>query len=101
MAVTVGYGMAMAISNPIITNVVTNALMFIVLLFSPVVYPVSQLPRWLADVHYCLPFYNMAVVIRAGLTSGVVAHVGTSFVVLAAWTIAGGAATAWVIGRRR
>ena len=44
MAITVGYGMAMAISNPIVTNVVTNALMFVVLLFSPVVYPVSQLP---------------------------------------------------------
>ena len=101
MAVTAGYGMAMAISNPIVTNVVTNALMFVVLLFSPIVYPVSQLPRWLAEVHYCLPFYNMAVVIRAGLTSGVVSHVATSFAVLAAWTAAGGATTAWVVGRRR
>jgi len=64
-----------------VTNVVTNALMFVVLLFSPIVYPVSQLPRWLATVHYFLPFYNMAVVIRAGLTSGVAAHVATSFVV--------------------
>jgi ABC-2 type transport system permease protein len=100
-ATTVGYGMALAISNPIVTNVVTNALMFVVLLFSPIVYPASQLPVWLATVHYFLPFYNMAVVIRAGLTSGVVAHVATSFLVLAAWTAAGAAATAWVVGRRR
>ena len=100
MAITVGYGMALAISNPMVTNVVTNALIFVVLLFSPIVYPVSQLPRWFAEVHYFLPFYNMAVVIRAGLTFGVVAHVATSFVVLAAWTAAGGAATAWVVGRR-
>jgi ABC-2 type transport system permease protein len=70
-------------------------------LFSPIVYPVSQLPRWFAEVHYFLPFYNMAVVIRAGLTSGAVAHVATSFVVLAAWTAAGGSATVWVVGRRR
>ena len=101
MAITVGYGMALAISNPMVTNVVTNALIFVVLLFSPIVYPVSQLPRWFAEVHYFLPFYNMAVVIRAGLTSGVVAHVATWFVVMAAWTAAGGAATAWVVGRRR
>jgi ABC-2 type transport system permease protein len=101
MATTVGYGMALAISNPVVTNVVANALMFVVLLFSPIVFPASQLPAWLAEVHYVLPFYNMAVVIRAGLTSGVVANVATSFAVLAAWTVAGCAATAWVVGRRR
>jgi len=54
MAITVGYGMALA-SQPMVTNVVTNALMFVVLLFSPIVYPVSQLPRWLATVHYSCP----------------------------------------------
>jgi ABC-2 type transport system permease protein len=101
MAITVGYGMSLAIPNPMVTDVVTNALMFVVLLFSPIVYPASQLPVWLATLHYFLPFYNMAVVIRAGLTSGVVAHVATSFLVLAAWTAAGAAATAWVVGRRR
>ena len=101
MATTVGYGMALAIPNPMVTNVVTNALMFVVLLFSPIVYPASQLPVWLATVHYFLPFYNMAVVIRAGLTSGIAAHVATSFLVLAAWTVTGAAATAWVVGRRR
>ncbi len=101
MATTVGYGLALAIPNPMVTNVVTNALMFVVLLFSPIVYPASQLPVWLATVHYFLPFYNMAVVIRAGLTSGIAAHVATSFLVLAAWTVTGAAATAWVVGRRR
>ena len=34
MAITVGYGMALAIPNPMVTNVITNALMFVVLLFS-------------------------------------------------------------------
>jgi hypothetical protein len=42
----------------------------------------------------------MAVVIRAGLTVGVVGHVATSFLVLGAWTVAGMAATGWVVGRR-
>jgi ABC-type polysaccharide/polyol phosphate export permease len=33
-----------------VTNVIVNALIFVVLLFSPIVYPVSQLPGWLYDV---------------------------------------------------
>jgi len=101
VAITVGYGMAVAISNPLVTNVVTNALMFVVLMFSPIVFPASQLPGWLYAVHRVLPFYGMAVVIRAGLTQGIVNHVATSFCVLGAWTVAGCATTAWVVGRRR
>ena len=42
VAITVGYGMALAIPNPMVTNVITNALVFFVLLFSPIVYPTSQ-----------------------------------------------------------
>jgi ABC-2 type transport system permease protein len=101
VAITVGYGMALVVSEPMIMNLITNALVFFVLLFSPIVFPASQLPGWLYDVHRVLPFYNMAVVIRAGLTQGVVSDVTTSFVVLAAWAAAGCSATAWAIGRRR
>lgn len=101
MAIAVGYGMALAISSPAITNLVVNGLMFAVLLFSPIVYPPSQLPGWLFAVHRVLPFYNMAVVIRASLTQGIETHVATSFLVLAIWTVAGWTATAWVVNRRR
>jgi len=101
VAITVGYGLALAIPNPMVTNVVTNALMFVVLLFSPIVFPASQLPDWLFAVHRVLPFYNMAVVIRAGLTVGLESDVTTSFLVLIAWTAAGCATTGWVVGHRR
>jgi ABC-2 type transport system permease protein len=73
----------------------------VVLLFSPIVFPASQIPGWLWHVQQVLPFYNMAVVIRAGLTVGLVGHVVTSFLILAGWTVAGITATGWVIGRRR
>jgi hypothetical protein len=43
----------------------------------------------------------MTVVIRAGLTTGLAGNVTRSFLVLAAWTLAGFAATAWVVGHRR
>ena len=100
MAVTVGYGMALLIPNPLVTNVIVNALIFVVLLFSPIVYPASQLPGWLFDVHRVLPFESMAQVMRAGLSTGLATDVGLSFAVLGAWTLAGCAAAAWVVGRR-
>jgi ABC-2 type transport system permease protein len=101
MAVSVGFGMALAISNPMITNLITNALVFVVLLFSPIVFPAENLPHWLFQAHLLMPFYNMAQVIRAGLTDGVVSDVAASFGVLAVWTLVGWGLTAWVVGRRR
>lgn len=101
MAVSVGFGMALVIANPIVTNLITNALMFVVLLFSPIVFPPSQLPGWLFGIDRALPFYNMAQVIRAGLTTGLVTGLGTAYLILSGWTVAGWAMTAWVVGRRR
>ena len=100
MSVTVGYALALAVKNPLVTNVIVNALIFVVLLFSPIVYPASQLPRWLYDVHRVLPFESMATVMRAGLTTGLATDVGLSFLVLGVWAAAGCAGTAWVVGRR-
>lgn len=51
-------------------------------------------------VHEVLPFQHMTVVIRAGLTEGVVTGTTTSFLVLGAWAVGGAAVTAWVIRRR-
>lgn len=100
MCVSVGYGMALAVPNPLVVNLITNAIVFLVLLFTPIVYPASNLPAWYMHIHEALPFYPMAQVIRAGLTEGVVTGVGGSFLVLGAWTVLGGALTAWVVGRR-
>ncbi len=101
MAVSVGFGMALAIRNPLVTNLIANALIFVVLLFSPIVFPPSNLPAWLSAVDRALPFYSMAEVIRAGLTSGIVTDLTRSYLVLLGWTAVGWAMTAWVVGRRR
>lgn len=101
MAVAVGYGLALLVSNPLVINLISNATVFLVLLFTPIVYPASNLPAWLMRTHEVLPFYPMAQVIRAGLTEGVVTDVGGSFLVLGLWTVAGLGMTAWVVGRRR
>lgn len=101
MAVSVGTAMAMSIASPMLTNLISNALIFVVMLFTPIVFPASNLPDWLMRVHDVLPFHHMAVTIRAGLTDGLVVDVGTSFAVLGAWTVAGAAVTSWMVGRRR
>ena len=100
MCVSVGYGMALVVPNPLVINLITNAIVFLVLLFTPIVYPAGNLPDWYLRVHEVLPFYPMAQVIRAGLTEGVVTDVGGPFLVLGAWTALGIALTSWVVGRR-
>ncbi len=101
MVTSVAFGMALAIRDPLVANVIVNALIFVVLLFSPVVYPITQLPGWLAAVHRILPIYYLAQTLRASVTTGLVHEVTASYAVLAAWTVAAWAATAWVIGHRR
>ena len=100
MCVSVGYGMALAVTNPLVVNLITNALVFLVLLFTPIVYPASNLPTAMVRIHEVLPFYPMAQVIRAGLTDGVVTDVGGPFLVIGVWTAIGMGLTAWIVGRR-
>ena len=101
MCVAVGYGLALLVGHPLVINLISNATVFLVLLFTPIVYPASNLPGWLMRAHEVLPFYPMAQAIRAGLTQGVVTDVGTPFLVIGLWAVAGLGMTAWVVGRRR
>lgn len=101
MAASVGFGFSHAIPDPRVTNLLTNLLAFLVLLFSPIVVPIAQFPAWWADVHQVLPFYHMAVVIRGGLTQGLVESAGASYAILGAWTIASWIVAGLAVGRRR
>jgi len=52
-------------------------------------------------VHRVLPFWHMSVVIRAGLTEGLVTtSVARSYVALGAWTVVSWLIAGWVVGRR-
>jgi ABC-2 type transport system permease protein len=100
MTASVGTGLAHGIKSPTVTNLITNTIVFVVLLFSPIAFPKSRFPTWLANAHEFLPFYHIGVVVRAGLSSGLVSDVWQSFLALMAWTCAGWAVTALIIGRR-
>jgi len=99
-AASVGFAMGHAIPNPIVTSLVTNILVFVILLYSPINFPADRLPAWLATIHQGLPMVHAANVVRAGLTEGLATGVGTSFTVLGGWAAAAWIVTAWVVGRR-
>ena len=58
-------------------NLITNMLVFVVLLSRRSSTPLSHLPTWLADVAQVLPFYAMAQIVRAALTTGIVTDPAT------------------------
>ncbi len=96
----VGYAMAHMIGNPLLMQLITQVTIFVILGFSPINFPLEQLPGWLQAINRVLPFHAMAVVTRAGLTEGVVDGVPGAYAVLGAWTVAAGGLTAWALTRR-
>ncbi len=99
-ATLVGYAFAHAIPRPMITNMITQLLIFVILGFSPINFPPENLPNWLVAVNEWLPFQHMAAVVRAALTDGLVENVGASYAVLAAYAAVSAIVAGWVIGRR-
>lgn len=100
MATAVGYGMAVAIPEPRLTNLITNVVVFLVLLFSPIVIPIERFPDWAAAAHRVLPFFHMANLLRSELTTGLTSGVAVSVAVLVAWTIVGWMLVGWIVTRR-
>ncbi|HSL24763.1 MAG TPA: ABC transporter permease [Acidimicrobiia bacterium] len=101
MGTSVGFGLAQAIPEPRIVNLITNIVVFLVMLFSPIAVPIERFPDWLATVHRVLPFYHMASLLRWTVSDGLVASPGTSTAVVIGWTVLAWIAAAWVLGRRR
>ncbi|MDO8107071.1 ABC transporter permease [Isoptericola sp. b441] len=94
VSAAVGYAMA-SLLPPQVAMLVTQALVFIVLLFSPVSYPSERMPQWLQGVHEWLPIEPMAQLVRSGLAHDTFDMPLRSVVVLVAWgtaAVAGAAA---------
>lgn len=97
----VGYAVAHAVSKATATRLVTQLLTFAVFSYAPVLYPVGRLPRWLGTLNWWLPFRQMAVAVRAALTSGPHPGLVTAYSALAVWAIVCATASAFVLGRRK
>jgi ABC-2 type transport system permease protein len=101
MAASVGYALGHLLANPQVVALVTNLVVFFVLLFAPIVFPASQYPGWLQAVNAVLPFEHMATTIRAALAPALVPNgVVADYAILVAWTVGGWVVAAWIVGRR-
>jgi ABC-2 type transport system permease protein len=98
-ATTIGFAMAYALS-PSLTSVISQAIVFVALMFSPINFPADRLPEWLRAVHEVLPFQYMAQAVRETLTSPPGGITVLPFAVLAVWCAAGLAITLRVMTRR-
>ena len=98
-AAAVGYGLASALP-PMITMLATQLLVFFILLFSPIAFPVERLPGWLQGFHEVLPILPMADLMRAVLVTGRYQVEPASIAILLAWTALGVAVALRAMARR-
>jgi ABC-2 type transport system permease protein len=96
---SVGYAMA-SVLPPMLAQLLTQVLIFVVLLFSPVSYPASRMPEWLQTAHQFLPIEPMAQLVRAGLANADFTVPGRSIVVLGVWVCVAVAAALTALRRR-
>jgi ABC-2 type transport system permease protein len=98
-ATFVGYSIAFAVPKPMMVNIITQLMIFFVMMFSPVMYPAEQLPQWLQSVHSVLPIKYMADLMRGTLTDLPV-NLGLAFSVVGAWFVGGFILTYFMVRRR-
>jgi ABC-2 type transport system permease protein len=97
----IGYALGHAVEDAMQIRLVAQLLVFIVFGFTPIVYPVQQMPGWLGALNWWFPFRHMAVIVRAGLTRGLVDGVAVSWVIVGVWGLACAGIAALALGRRR
>jgi ABC-2 type transport system permease protein len=98
--VFIGYAIAHSAPKPELATLATQVIVFLIMLFSPIMYPASQLPGWMEDVHRFLPVMYMADLSRGTLTDLPV-DLGLAFAVVGGWCVLGLIVTILLIRRRR
>jgi len=85
-ATSIGYAIA-GLLPPMIASLITQVLVVFVLMFSPLNFPASRLPGWLASIHQVLPIQAMGEVIRGTLATTTFPLTAGAFAILAAWGV--------------
>lgn len=95
-----GYAIAHAIPNPMVTRLITQFLVFALFAFTPILFPASQMPGWLGTVNSWLPLAHMADIVRAALTDLPFPDLATSYAVVGAWALGCAVLAVRALGRR-
>lgn len=100
VSTSIGYTVAV-LTPERVTLLITQLLIFTVMLFTPITYPAERLPDWLRSLHEYLPLDAMGQVFRAGLASTEFTMPLRSWLVLALWGAVSLAAATWALSRRQ
>lgn len=98
-AAMIGYGMATALPARI-AQLLTQVLVFVILLFSPITFGSEALPDWLAATHRVLPMEPMADLVRAQLAPEVYSVSAGQIAVIGVWGVGITALTLALMTRR-
>jgi len=98
--VFIGYTIALGAPKPEFANLISQIIVFAIFFFSPAIYPIEQMPDWLAAIHRILPVSYMADLSRGTLTNLDV-NLPLAFGVTGAWCLVGFAITCYLITKRR
>jgi len=85
-AIGIGYAISLWL-RPSIAELISQVLIFGILLFSPINFPPERLPHWLATLHEFLPIQYMAEAVRATLASDNFDLEWSSFIIISLWLI--------------
>ncbi|MBU5267526.1 ABC transporter permease [Virgibacillus proomii] len=85
-AIGIGYTISLWL-RPIIAELISQVLIFGILLFSPINFPPDRLPNWLAKLHEFLPIQYMAESIRATLAPNDFEIRWSSFSIISVWCV--------------
>ncbi|GAA3737944.1 ABC transporter permease [Salinactinospora qingdaonensis] len=98
--IALGYAIVYGLP-PGLVSVVSQVLVFFVLLFSPITFPAERLPDWLAAVHAPLPLTYTAQAVRESLMVPAGGISWQPYAMLLLWGAIGLAVASWVMARRR
>lgn len=96
-----GYAIAHAIGSPMVTRMITQLIVFGLFGFTPILFPATQMPGWLATVNDWLPFGHAADMVRASLTDLPFPDLARSYVIVVVWAVVAGALAVRALGRRK
>jgi ABC-2 type transport system permease protein len=94
----IGNAIAAVSSHPQVTNLLTNVIVFFIFLFSPINFPIENLPGWLQSLHEVLPIEPMAELVRSTLTGASTA--AGDWLYVAIWAVGSFLLSATVSSRR-
>ncbi len=96
----IGYGIAFLCKEEV-AMIITQITVFGALMFSPINFPIENLPEWLQAVHRVLPVYSMGEAMRASLAQTTFTASIWHYINLGIWCIIGFGGSMLVLSKKR